>query len=284
MPAMADHAEVETLLARYLQSVETGEVDARQLLDRLCGEHPAEAEALRRGVTTLIAEGLLRDPGDAPTDQPERVAGMRISRRLGSGAMGVVYLAHDEATGEPVSLKLIRRSELGTAGRARFEREVAIAQKLDHPGIAALRLAGVDDTRPYCAFDYVPGVSLEDLVQRLAARRPEQLAAADLAVEPRPPATAGDGASWCRRTAELVAEVADALEHAHARGVLHRDVKPSNIMLRDDGRSVLVDFGLGALEGAQTLTRSGMQLGSIPYMAPEQALGSRANVDARSDV
>ncbi|HEX5051461.1 MAG TPA: serine/threonine-protein kinase [Planctomycetota bacterium] len=281
---MSESLTSEDLLFEYLHAVESGAADGDELLEQLCEEHPHAAAALRAGVATLVEQGLLG--GAVVSGRPTTVAGMRIERTLGTGAMGIVYLAHEDSTGQPVALKLIRRGKLIGGGLARFEREVEIARKLDHPGIAALRGAGVEHTQPYCAFDFVPGVSLDVLLQRLATRRPEELSHVDL--DPRAPRDARpdstDPGSWPRRCALLVAEVADALEHAHSRGVRHRDIKPSNIMLHERGHAVLVDFGLGAIEGAETLTRSGTQLGSLLYMAPEQALGERGSIDERSDV
>ncbi|MEZ6185099.1 MAG: serine/threonine-protein kinase [Planctomycetota bacterium] len=180
----------------------------------------------------------------------------RLERELGRGSFGVVYLARADG-GEPVALKVlldVRDPEQ----LARFEREGELAARLDHPAIVRVRARGVEQGRPWLAFDYCPGETLRERLQR-----------GPLPVE---------------QARELVDRVAAALEHAHARGVIHRDLKPANVLLDLHGRPHVTDFGLArdSSRGAG-LTRSGDGLGSPLYMPPEQFSDAK-HVDARADV
>ncbi|MCA9712934.1 MAG: serine/threonine protein kinase, partial [Myxococcales bacterium] len=155
---------------------------------------------------------------------------------------------------------------------ARFRREARTAQSLDHPGIARVLDFGEQDGAAWLAMELVEGRSLQRLLAAHADPRDVDHARA-VAVLGSP-----------RRLAELIAGVADALDHAHRAGIVHRDVKPANVMVRDDGRPVVLDFGLAtAHDGGGSLTRTGDFLGTPLYMAPEQAVGAE-NGTASSDV
>jgi len=184
-----------------------------------------------------------------------------IERFAGEGGMGVVYRARDVATGDPVALKVFR-GRAGTPGGDRFLREARVLADLRHPGVVRYVAHGTlaDGGSLYMAMDWLEG---EDLSQRLA----------------RGPLGPDETALFGHR-------VAEALAAAHARGVVHRDVKPSNLFLLggDVGRPVVLDFGVARLAlSARAATRTGAVLGTPGYMAPEQARGER-DVDARADV
>ena len=181
----------------------------------------------------------------------------RIEAELSRGGMGVVYRALDR-TGTPVALKLLQAG--GAFDVARFRREAEFLAQLRHPGIVGLRDFGHAQGQTYVVMDLVEGRSLGERLRSEGALEP------DAAVR-------------------LVAQAAEALAHAHERGVIHRDVKPDNLIERPDGRVVVIDFGLALLsdEEQHRLTLSGELLGTPHFMAPEQAESARS-VDARADV
>jgi tRNA A-37 threonylcarbamoyl transferase component Bud32/DNA-binding beta-propeller fold protein YncE len=195
----------------------------------------------------------------------ERRAGQKLGRFVlidvvGQGAFGTVYKARDPELDRVVAIKVPRAGNLaGPHELDRFLREARSAAQLRHPGIVPVHEAAQSDGVPYLVSDFAEGVTLADL---LSARRP-----------------------GFREAAGMVAAVADALHYAHGRGVVHRDVKPSNIMVGADGRPVVMDFGLAKREaGEVTMTVEGQVLGTPAYMPPEQARGEGHAVDARGDV
>jgi len=194
-----------------------------------------------------------------PRDGPERIGPYALRSVLGRGSAGTVYLAvpADGRSGAPVALKVLRPDALDAEGRARFEVEVGIGRRLDHPGIVRVLDAGRDGPHLYVAMELGPTRTLRDRLRE----------------GPLPP----DGA------ARLVAALARATATAHDQGVVHRDLKPANVLLDVDERPRIADFGLARAPGRSSgLTRSGEILGTPCYMAPEQLRGERA--DARADV
>ncbi|MHC4779760.1 MAG: protein kinase domain-containing protein, partial [Planctomycetota bacterium] len=209
-----------------------------------------DASSHPEGSSLLDPRGDLIEGGPGPVE----IGPYRIIGSLGRGAMGVVYLAEHRKLGRKVALKVLPP---GLAGDdefvERFRREAAAASKLEHPGI--VQIFGADEAvgTHYYAMQYIEGSSLRGEC-------------------PAP-----------RESARIVRECAEALAYAHKIGLVHRDVKPENILLRKEDRSPLIaDFGLVREENVQTLTRSGQIVGTPAYMAPEQAEGSRS-VDGRAD-
>ncbi len=186
-----------------------------------------------------------------------------ISSVLGQGAMGVVYLANDPEIERPVAIKTVRpeamRGESAGEIEARFLKEAKLAGRLQHPSIVTVYDVGRDRDVCFIAMEYVEGKPLT-----------RYLRASDAL-----PLTAKIG---------IIRQVAEALAHAHERGVLHRDIKPGNILIAKDGRVKVTDFGIGKFTAAATseLTRTGQMIGSPAYMSPEQVRGEK--VDARSDL
>lgn len=180
-------------------------------------------------------------------DDPKQVAGYQVRARLGAGGMGRVYLALT-AGGRPVALKVIR-PELGGEPdfRTRFRQEVEAARRVSGLYTAQVLDANPDASPPWLVTAYVPGPSLQ---QAVSEHGPLPLDAAFL----------------------LAAGVAEALEAIHAAGLVHRDLKPSNVLLAPDGPRV-IDFGIARAAEATTVTRTGLRVGSPPYMAPEQVQG-----------
>lgn len=186
----------------------------------------------------------------------------RILRTLGRGAMGVVYEAHDEAIDRRVAIKIVRADLLNGDERddflERFQQEARAAGRCNHPSIVALYDFALHDGNPYLAMEYVDGVGLDSAIAEAGEQR-------------FAPASA----------VHVTLELLDALASAHAAGIVHRDVKPANILLVDGDRLKVTDFGIARLENV-SLTMHGMSVGSPRYMSPEQWQGGRA--DARSDL
>jgi serine/threonine-protein kinase len=196
-----------------------------------------------------------------PTSAPlagETFGKCQLLRLLGKGGMGSVYLAEHLFLKRRVAIKILSRdlcAEPEEVGR--FEREAVAAARLDHENIVRIHDVDEEGGRPYIVMEYVEGEDLDDLIRRRG---------------PLP----------VRRTAEIVREVARALEHAHASGVVHRDIKPANVLLRKDGRVKITDFGLARQVGERELAADGTVLGTPFYVSPEQAQGLPA--DGRSDI
>jgi serine/threonine-protein kinase len=184
-----------------------------------------------------------------------------IESLLGQGGMGSVYRAMDQTLHRPVAVKVISGDVASNPElKSRFLQEARTVAKLRHPNIVAVYSAGDADGLLYFVMELVPGESLRDLIQREGK------------VEPA-------------RAERILHELALALDYAHANGIVHRDVKPENILLdRETGRAMLTDFGVArALENSGNMTGTGMILGSPRYMSPEQATGE-ATIDGRSDL
>jgi tRNA A-37 threonylcarbamoyl transferase component Bud32 len=179
---------------------------------------------------------------------------------VGQGAFGTVYKARDAELDRVVAIKVPRAGNLAGAQELdRFLREARSVAQLRHPSIVPVHDVGQADGVPYLVSDFVEGVTLSDL---MLARR-----------------------LGFRDSAELVTSVADALQYAHEHGVVHRDVKPSNVMVGADGTAFVTDFGLAKREAGEiTMTVEGQILGTPAYMSPEQARGEGHAVDARGDV
>lgn len=181
-----------------------------------------------------------------PAD-PHEIGGYRVHARLGSGGMGVVYLAHTPG-GRPIALKAVREDFAADPEfRRRFSQEVASARRIHGLFTAQVVDAGPDDVVPWLATAYVPGPSLQQVVQR-------------------------HGPLPAPEVLRLVAGIAEALQAIHGAGVIHRDLKPANVLIAEDGPRV-IDFGIARAADATGLTGTGLRIGTAAFMAPEQALG-----------
>ena len=271
---MSDPRSAEEALDLYVEARARGEpVDSRSFASRF----PQFGPELRLALEAF--EGLAAAaPAPPAQPTPQRVGAFRVVREVGRGGMGVVLEAHDEQLGRRVALKLLP-PELAPSpsARARFRREAELAGRLDHPGIATVYGAGVADGHPWIAMRFVEG---RTLARSIAEARDAGARGARLG-----PALEG-GRAAALRVAACLAQVARALHFAHERGVVHRDVKPSNVVVRPDGTPVLLDFGLaiGAEIEDVSLTRTGDTPGTPNYLAPEVVDGSLRRPDVRCDV
>ena len=182
----------------------------------------------------------------------------RLESKLGSGGMSTVYLALDEVLDRPVAIKLLHREISEEADQLeRFRREARAAARLSHPNLVGVIDAGEDDGRPYIVFEYIEGRTLKRRIQE-EGRLPVDEAVA------------------------YAIEIGRGLTAAHARKLVHRDVKPQNVLIDPDGRAKVTDFGIARSLESKGLTATGRVLGTTDYVSPEQAMGE--DVDERSDV
>ncbi|CAG0981174.1 eukaryotic-like serine/threonine-protein kinase [Phycisphaerales bacterium] len=270
----------------FLEVAELPAHQRPQALDRLCG---SDAE-LRRVVESLLgfhagAEDFLERPefltqvqaGARRTDEEEadalipgtRVGEYTVRGMLGSGGMGSVYVAEQERPRRTVALKVIRRGYATPSLLRRFEHEAEVLGKLQHPGIAQIYEAGASEIepgeppQPYIAMELVRGPTLSAFATQNDLSLPAKL--------------------------DLIARVCDAVHHAHQRGVIHRDLKPQNILVDERGQPKILDFGVARaadsdLRVTTLQTSVGQLIGTLPYMSPEQVLADPGEVDNRSDV
>ncbi len=251
----------------------------------------------------VSSAGAALSGGGRPAGLPPgtRLGDFEIIEELARGGMGIVYRARQVSLDRIVALKVLpgyaRHNPMATL---RFQAEARAASRLHHTNIVAIHAQGEADGHYYYAMALIEGPSLDrvlrDQPSRLSSLGAGSSAAARLpshgAVDPArvPPATSDDAAAvaWSRadfrHIARLLAEIADALAYAHARGVIHRDVKPHNLLLDSTGRLHLTDFGLARLTDAPHLTITGEIMGTPAYLSPEQVRGQAADIDARTDI
>jgi hypothetical protein len=198
---------------------------------------------------------------DALRDALERAIGFQydILGLLGRGGMGAVYHAHEKALDRPVAIKVLPPDAVGGDARERFLREARTAARLTHPNIVPLFTFGETQGLVYYVMGYVDGESLEQRIRR--------------------------GPLDAESAKQLLTQLANALHYAHGQGIVHRDVKPDNVLIeRGTGVAKLTDFGIAKRStGGETLTGTGLLMGTPKYMSPEQAAGDR-ELDARSDI
>ena len=182
----------------------------------------------------------------------------RLEQPLGHGGMASVFAGRDAELDRPVAVKLLAESLTGDESfRKRFVREARLAARLSHPNVVSVYDAGEDDGRPYIVMEYVEGENLAEVLSRRGRLPPEEARG-------------------------LALQAARGLAHAHEAGLVHRDVKPQNLILRADGVLKIADFGIARAAEATALTQAGTVLGTAAYLAPEQALGEQ--VTAAADV
>jgi hypothetical protein len=248
------------------------------------------------------------------------VGDFRIEKRIGAGGMGVVYQARQISLDRVVALKVLGAAFKHPSEIIRFRREAQTVARLKHPGIASIYYIGQDEQACYMAMEFVDGVTLRELIDRLCTCRDPHLgietmlqqentppeerpprvrfdnltvpdtehdrqAAQQLLVQPLTPQAADliQSSGFIHRACEIVRDAAAALDHAHTHHVVHRDIKPNNIMLDKQGFVHVIDFGIARFLEDFTLTLRGELVGTPMYMSPEQVAG-RMHVDHRSDI
>jgi tetratricopeptide (TPR) repeat protein len=232
----------------------------------------------------------------------KRLGDFDVLRALGRGGMGVVYEAQQVSLNRRVALKVLGAG-LGLTDRAvqRFRREAEVAAKLHHTNIVPVYTTGEQDGTHFYAMELIDGPSLDAVIRQLREGQGADTGTAPpadaAATGPYVPATAtpppsssgsssggGSAADRFDRAAAMIADVADALHHAHQNGVTHRDIKPSNLLLSSDGRLSVTDFGLARVLERPGMTVTGEFVGTPAYMSPEQVTAGRVPVDHRTDI
>jgi WD40 repeat protein len=298
--------EVVQLLEEYLEQLEEG---TALRPEEWLARHPELDGPPEEYLATLAllhqtALGLGRaappEAGQAPEEPaPGQLGDYRLVREVGRGGMGIVFEAEQLSLGRPVALKVLPLAgALDARQLQRFHNEALTASQLRHPHIVDVFGAGCERGVHYYAMRYIAGQTLAQLIDRM--RKLSGLEAADAPggeagrLPAAPPETgplgqlptrdSAQSPGYCRAAAAIAAQVAEALDYAHEHDVVHRDVKPSNVMLDAEGQAWVTDFGLAHLQRQAHLTHSGDLLGTLRYMSPEQARARREVLDHRTDI
>ncbi len=241
-------------------------------LEEACRKHPRFESDLRElWGTIVVTDAAAKEKsrgsfssGSEPVipqfELPFDFGDYRLEEEIGRGGMGIVYRATRISDNQTVAIKMILKGDFASeSDRQRFDAEAVAVSRLSHPNIIPIYEIGEQQGRSFFCMQLIPGQSLSERLGR----------------GPMPP----------QRAARVMAEISEAISYAHQQGILHRDLKPSNILLDDNGRAFVADFGLAKeAESHMSLTRSGAVLGTPSYMSPEQAAGARGQVGIASDV
>jgi hypothetical protein len=269
------------ILDRYLSALESGVPLPRE---ELLAAHPDLAGTLQTYLASLdelheVAAGF----GDscppeaaiAAQDDEKRLGDFRLLREIGRGGMGVVYEAQQISLNRRVALKVLPfAAVLDSRQIARFQHEAQAAAQLDHPHIVPVFAVGVERGVHYYAMQYIDGQPLDRALADVCSSAGNSLLSTK----------SGSRQEYFRTVVGLAIQAAEALHAAHEHGIVHRDVKPSNLLLDGEGKLWVTDFGLARCQTDANLTRTGDVVGTARYMSPEQALGQTALVDHRTDV
>jgi tetratricopeptide (TPR) repeat protein len=257
-------------------------IEAGQPLDtaELCAEHPELEPEVRAalGLRDDVAALHRAAPDAATPQQPILADRYQLLDAIGSGAAGTVWRARDQRLHREVAVKLLHRGLFdGGDAEQRFHREAVVLADHEHPHVVRIYDQGrTDDGTSYLVTELLRGATLADVLahgQRAMHDRPSLRGFAELDWLRRRLPDAELASTWLRQAVVWAAQLGDGLVAAHERGVCHRDVKPGNAFVRDDGRAVLLDFGIAARAGDAGITRTHTVLGTPCYMAPEQAAG-----------
>jgi serine/threonine protein kinase len=291
----AEDPRVLQVAREYLGELESGRAPDRQAYLR---RHPDLADALAEcfdGIEMAHAGALALGPVPAqPVPGPGTLGDFQVVREIGRGGMGIVYEAVQLSLGRRVALKVLPfAAALDAKHLQRFKTEAHAAAALHHTNIVPVHAVGCERGVHFYAMQLIEGQSLDAVIREL---RGEDAGPAASTVDFRAGATvatptsartsqrSGRARESYRTAARIAAQVADALEHAHAAGVIHRDIKPANLLLDARGTVWVTDFGLAQVSADVSLTRTGDMVGTLRYMSPEQAAGQRVLIDHRTDV
>ncbi|MFG0267632.1 MAG: protein kinase [Rhodopirellula sp. JB055] len=278
------------LLDEYLVALENGEsLDADEIVRQnpdLGSVFHAYLEKLRAlyGVAAGMQPTL--DAPSVPLPANKQLGDFLLHHEIGRGGMGVVYEASQQSLDRRVAIKLLPlASMLDSQQIARFKNEAHAAGLLQHPHIVPIHSVGSHQGVHYYAMQFIDGIALDAWVQeRREEKRAEELGDGSGASsgESRTESAERKRDAW-KQVVQWGIDIADALHVAHENGVVHRDVKPSNLMLDRVGKIWVTDFGLARCQTEMSLTRSGDVIGTMRYMSPEQARGQSALIDGRAD-
>ena len=292
----ADQGQLAQILDEYLAALERGEPIAP---DELLARHPAVADRLRGYLSGLAifhraampdaaipaavfpagTEGAALQPGVRGPELRGQLGDFRLVREIGRGGMGVVYEAEQVSLGRRVALKVLpATSAINEKQITRFRNEAQAAAQIDHPHIVPVFAIGHELGIHYFAMQLIGGQSLGELIDKLRDDEGRGSAASSYGEERR---SVGSSYGFAARVG---ADVAEALHAAHEIGVVHRDVKPSNLLIDEKGKVWITDFGVARCKTSIDLTETGHAVGTMAYMSPEQAEGQPALVDHRTDI
>ena len=264
----------------YAAALERPTEEREAFIAEACADDAASAQRVRRmladasAVATFLEEPAIADlaisrdeAGLDDRNVDERIGAYTIVRRIGVGGMGVVYEAEQEQPRRRVALKLLHAAVLSPRILRRFEREAELLGRLRHAGVAQIfeagAFGGAGGAQPFLAMELIEGRPITEYAHQANLDRRQRL--------------------------DLLAHVCDAVHHAHQRGVIHRDLKPGNVLVDETGQPKVLDFGVASaaesdIAAATTHSSAAHIVGTISYMSPEQARGSAADIDTRTDI
>jgi serine/threonine protein kinase len=306
---------LDDILTDYLKAVDAGQTPDRQqllhefpeLADEL-GEFFSQQDKLDRWARPLRPAATQRaeatPPGATNPAAPDVLASFgdyELLEPLGQGGMGVVYKARQRSLQRLVALKVLRFAETDPRQLQRFHNEARAAASLEHPHIVPVHGVGCEQGVHFYAMKFIDGRTLAEVITErrgsTSETRSAQPSSGSASPSPVPPSSETAPAAakvttapvrpdraFFQRVAEWGVQAAEALEHAHALGIVHRDVKPANLMVEAQGHLWVTDFGLARFGTDAGLTLTGDVLGTLRYMSPEQALAKHGLVDHRTDI
>ncbi|MHC4137606.1 MAG: serine/threonine-protein kinase, partial [Planctomycetota bacterium] len=270
-------ARIAEVIEAYLADAAAGRaVDPKEVVR----QHPDIAEELDLCLAALAFIG-----GDAQALPRKTLGDFRILQEVGRGGMGVVYEAEQISLGRRVALKVLPfAAVLDSRYLQRFKNEAQAAAHLHNTSIVPVHAVGCERGVHYYAMQFIEGPTLAGLIDELKAfagngKGRDSSPALEVIAKGR----TTESPRFCRAVARLGIQAAEALDYAHESGIIHRDIKPPNLIVDEKGHLWITDFGLASTRSDTGLTITGDIVGTLRYMSPEQALGKRVPVDHRTD-